>query len=129
MAAKRPATWSLLAVALAVYAAGCGPIEATAVINDAEVALSGARAARAYDHSPYEYVTAELYLEKAREERGYAHFGRAIEYGRKAAQSARQAQAQSMQTVRDGSDAPSELVPYDDDSGDATDESMSSRGE
>ena len=99
--------WPLAVAALLIVApGGCGPIEAMAVINDAEVALAGARAARAFDHSPYEYVTAELYLEKAREERGFAHFGTAVRYGRKAAQSAREAQANAMQNVRDDTTRP-----------------------
>jgi hypothetical protein len=104
-ATRSTAVALLIGGLLASGAAGCGPIEATAVINDAEVALAGARAARGYDHAPYEYTTAELYLEKAREERGYAHFGVAIRYARKAAQSAREAQTQSLQKVREGRDA------------------------
>jgi hypothetical protein len=104
-ATRSTAVALLLGGLMASSTVGCGPIEAMAVINDAEVALSGARAARGYDFAPYEYTTAELYLEKAREERGFAHFGVAIRYARKAAQSAREAQTQSLQRVREGREA------------------------
>ncbi len=127
MSATRTTALTIL-VAATWLAAGCGPIEATAVINDAEVALSGARTARAYDHAPYEYTTAELYLEKAREERGYAHYGRAIKYGRKSAQSAREAQARSMQQVRQEPSQPVEVKTPEDPT-DGPSDSNSPRGE
>lgn len=52
-------------LALAVLGA-CGPIQSTASLIDAEVALEAARAAGAADTAPYEYTAAEAYLHKAR---------------------------------------------------------------
>lgn len=104
-------------VAVVLLGGGCGPIESTAVIGEAEVELAGARAADGETHAPYEYVSAELYLEKAREERGYADYQAAIDYARKAAEMARQARAKAMrQTRKDVAPPPPEdetLVPFE----------------
>lgn len=95
----------LMVLAVAVVGlAGCGPVESTAVINDAQVALAGARAADGEKYAPYEYTSAELYLEKAREERGYADFQPAIEYARKAREMARQARVKAQKAIRDAGD-------------------------
>jgi hypothetical protein len=90
------------ALGVSLLASGCGPIESTAVIADASVALAGAKTAEGEKYAPYEYVSAELYLEKAREERGYADFEIAIDYARKARDFARQAQAKALKAVRQG---------------------------
>ena len=103
------------ALAVAAFGVGCGPIESTAVIADASVALSGARTAEGEKFAPYEFTSAELYLEKAREERGYADFEVAIDYARKARDFARQAQAKSLKAVRqDVEDSGAGLAPADD---------------
>jgi hypothetical protein len=60
-------------VALTVLGA-CGPIQSTASLIDAEVALEAARAAGASDNSSYEYTAAEAYLHKAREASGRARY-------------------------------------------------------
>jgi hypothetical protein len=74
-----------LAVALTVFAPGCGPIE---YINQVSVkaagAVSAAKLAQADRYAPYEYTAAEEYLHKAREEAAYAEYQDAIEFGRKA---------------------------------------------
>ncbi len=103
------------ALGLALFGVGCGPIESTAVISDASVALAGARTAEGGKFAPYEYTSAELYLEKAREERGYADFEVAIDYARKARDFARQAQAKSLKAVRQGvEDSGASLAPSGD---------------
>lgn len=97
---------AMVLVLVGLVLASCGPVESTAVINDARVALAGARAADGERYAPYEYESAEQYLEKAREERGYADFQVAITYARKAREMARQAQAKAQKAVRDvGEDA------------------------
>jgi hypothetical protein len=74
---------------------GCGPVTATSVIDDADVALVRARAADADRYAPYEATLAELYLAKAREEQGHARYSDAralaTEALRHAAAAARQA--------------------------------------
>ncbi len=74
--------WGLLA--LAGLAAGCGPVEYTAVILDASQALAEAREADARVHAPYEYWYAKEHIHKAREEAGYADYQAAIDLGRTA---------------------------------------------
>jgi hypothetical protein len=60
-------------VALTVLGA-CGPIQSTASLIDAEVALEAARAAGAGDGASYEYTAAEAYLHKAREASGRSRY-------------------------------------------------------
>lgn len=67
---------------LAWLAFGCGPVGATSVIGDAETAVARARAADGERLAPYETVSAELYLEKAREEQGRAQYGAAMDLAR-----------------------------------------------
>src|SRR5438105_7543814 len=67
---------------LALLAFGCGPMSATSVIGDAEAAVRRARAADGERLAPYETVSAELYLEKAREEQGRAQYGAAMDLAR-----------------------------------------------
>lgn len=109
-------TIGLLLVAIAALS-GCGPIESVAVINDAEVSISGAKAADGAKYAPYEYTSAELYLDKAKEERGHAQYQKAIDYARQAREMARQAEAKSMKKAQqNGSDASQGgLVPFQDD--------------
>jgi hypothetical protein len=65
------------ALPLALAALACGPISATSVIGDAEVALARAHAAESEKYAPYETTLADLYLVKAREEQGHAHYSEA----------------------------------------------------
>ena len=75
----------VLLLALARLAAlGCGPVESTMVIVEADTALHNAKTAGAADRSPYEFVAAEQYLHKAREMWGNADFEYAIDYATKA---------------------------------------------
>jgi hypothetical protein len=65
--------------ALAVLA-GCGPIQSTAALIDADVAVESARAAGAPQTSPYEFGAAEAYLQKAREVSGRAQYEAASKF-------------------------------------------------
>jgi len=73
---------------LSVYVAigaGCGPVQyVSQVTQRAAMEVAAARSAGAEKLAPYEFVTAELYLHKAREEAGYADYQAAIRYGKKA---------------------------------------------
>lgn len=64
--------------------AACGPIQSTASLIDADVALEAARAAGAPQTSPYEFTAAEAYLQKAREVSGYAQYEAATRYAARA---------------------------------------------
>jgi len=75
-------TFRPAACLLASLALGCGPVGATSVISDAEAAVTRARAADGERLAPYETVSAELYLEKAREEQGRAQYGAAMDLAR-----------------------------------------------
>ncbi len=68
-----------LLACLAAVAAGCGPVAATSVIDDAEVALARAHASDAEKYATYETTLADLYLAKAKEEQGNAHYSDAKE--------------------------------------------------
>ena len=59
---------------LACALAACGPIGATSLIDDAEVALARAHAADGEKLAPYETTLADLYLIKAREQQGHARY-------------------------------------------------------
>ena len=66
--------WRSVACFLACALGACGPIGATNLIGDAEVALARAHAADAERLAPYETTLADLYLAKAREEQGHAKY-------------------------------------------------------
>jgi len=78
-------------VAWLVVLAGCGPIGTHGVIRDAETAVTRARALDGDRIAPYETKSAELYLEKAREEQGRAQYGAARELARQSLTYAQQA--------------------------------------
>jgi hypothetical protein len=59
---------------VALLCAACGPVAATAVIDDAEVADLRAHAADGEKYALYETTLADLYLAKAKEEQGHAHY-------------------------------------------------------
>ena len=71
---------------------GCGPIQSTAALIDADVAVESARAAGAPQTSPYEFTAAEAYLQKAREVTGRSQYEAAIRFAGKAQGLAAQAQ-------------------------------------
>lgn len=81
---------ALVVLALATLA-GCGPIQSTASLIDADVEVEAARAAGAATSSPYEFTGAEAYLHKAREVEGHAQYGASAEFAGKARDLAREA--------------------------------------
>ena len=70
----------LLALPALAVLAGCGPIQSTAALIDADVAIESARAAGAPQTSPYEFGGAEAYLQKAREVSGRAQYEAATKF-------------------------------------------------
>jgi Domain of unknown function (DUF4398) len=76
----------------------CGPVQSTAYLLDADVALEAARTADAEKYAPYEYTAARLYLLKAREEVGYSDYDVALDFARKASKYANEAKAKALAT-------------------------------
>ena len=76
--------------------AGCGPLISTQLILSAQAELEGASAAQADTFATYEMVAAQTYLDKAREEQGYADFGPAIDYAFKAEKLAKKARERAV---------------------------------
>jgi hypothetical protein len=65
---------AVLVVALAAAATACGAVSASAVIGDAEDAVARAHSRESEKYALYETTLADLYLVKAREEQGHAHY-------------------------------------------------------
>lgn len=93
--AKRLSLVVGLVAAVATLAA-CGPSFYTFNVIPASSAVEQARQANAAEHAPYEFFTAQSYLDKAREEAAEANYQDAIrfaeranEYGTKARDMAR----------------------------------------
>lgn len=74
----------LLAILALSALAGCGPIQSTSRLMDADVAIEAARVAGAPQTSTYEFTLAEAYLYKAREVAGYAQYEAANRYSARA---------------------------------------------
>ena len=81
---------SLLAIAAAATSA-CGPVGATSLVSDAEVAVSRAHAADGDSYAIYATTAADLYLQKAREEQGRAHYSAAMDLARRSVELAEEA--------------------------------------
>jgi hypothetical protein len=75
-------------MAVVIVATGCGPIQSTQRISEAEVAFERARVAEAMVRAPYEYWSAHHYLYKAKEEWGYSDFEAAYDYATQARRAA-----------------------------------------
>jgi hypothetical protein len=94
------------AIALCLPAVwACGPLHATSAVGHAEAAVARAQALDGERLAPYESVSAELYLRKAREEQGRARYGDAEELANESAAFAEKAAAKSAQ-LRSGAIAP-----------------------
>lgn len=74
----------LLALPAVALLAGCGPIQSTAALIDADVAIEAARSAGAAQNSTYEFTAAEAYLQKAREVSGRAQYEAATKFAARA---------------------------------------------
>ncbi len=101
------------AVPLGLFAAlvlGCGPVQSTAYLLDAEVQIEAARTAQADKLAPYEWTLANLYIHKAREEVGYSDFETGVEYAGKASKFAHDARDKAMAAAR-SEGAPLALPP------------------
>ncbi|MGF1511165.1 MAG: DUF4398 domain-containing protein [Myxococcota bacterium] len=69
----------------------CGPTQSTAVLIDADAALSAARRVDAGRVAPYEVAAAAAYLEKAQEEQSRSDFQDAVRFAERALACARAA--------------------------------------
>lgn len=90
---------ALLTCVVAVSA--CGPVQSTAYLLDADVALEAARTAGAEKNAPYEFTAARLYLTKAREEVGYSDFEVAVDFAKKASRFANEAREKALAAAND----------------------------
>jgi hypothetical protein len=86
----------LIALAGLTLAAGCGPIQSTSALLDADVELEGARAAGAPVSAPFEYTTAEAYLRKARELAGYSQYENAAVFAARSREIAKEARVKAL---------------------------------
>jgi hypothetical protein len=69
----------LALVLLAIAATACGAVSASSVIDDAESAAARAHSRDGDKYAVYDTTLADLYLVKAREEQGHAHYSDAEE--------------------------------------------------
>ena len=81
-------------------AVGCGPVQSTAYLMDAEVQIDAAKTAQAERYAPYEWTAANLYYRKSKEEVGYSDFEQAVDFAQKATKFANQARDNAMKAVR-----------------------------
>lgn len=98
---SRDRMWGLVAAA-ALGALGCGPVQSTSFLMDAETMLEAARTAQADRLAPYEWTAARLYAEKSKEEVGYSDFEQAVDYARKAVDYATRARDNALKAARMG---------------------------
>ncbi|MGM0558359.1 MAG: DUF4398 domain-containing protein [Myxococcota bacterium] len=75
---------ALVFLGAAAATTGCGPVQSTQRISQAEVAFERARVVEAHQKAPYEYKSAQYYLHKAKEEWGYSDFEAAYDYATEA---------------------------------------------
>ena len=86
----------VVAAVLGLSLVGCGPIVGGVQILNADIALSAARTAGAEKDAKYEYVAAQEYLQKAREEHGYSDYWAARVYADKATALAKKAKQKAL---------------------------------
>mgnify|MGYP000011748102 CR=1 FL=1 len=68
-----------------LLASACGPVEYMGQVGiRGSKEFAAASEIKADKHAPYEYWSAYCYLRRAREKAGYADYGDAVRYGRKA---------------------------------------------
>ena len=100
-------------LALTWTAVGCGPVQSTQRLSEAEVALERARVARADQRAPYEYYSAKFYLHKAKEEWGYSDFEASHDYATDAKRAAEAALLKAKEDPWEGSPADESITPED----------------
>ena len=88
---------------------GCGPVQSTAYLLDADVQIQAARTAGAERYAPYEWTSANLYLRKAREEVGYSDFQAGVDFAEKASKYANEAREKSLAAA--SAETPPEPTP------------------
>jgi hypothetical protein len=93
--------WALLSPLLVV---GCSPITYARRAAVTERAVRAAEHAEAVRLAPYELTLAKVYLDKAREESGQAHYALSLDLLRRAEQSAKRARV--LAEARTGGGAP-----------------------
>ena len=74
----------------------CGPIETDQALSRAYIAIEGARGADAQRYAIYEYQSALLYLQKAREEEGHSNFEGARHFAKRSRSFADEARARAL---------------------------------
>jgi len=82
--------------AILIAWSGCGPVESTSLIVEADTALHNAKTTDAQKKSPYEYTAAEQYMHKAREKWGTSDFEYSIDYATQARDLATNARERAM---------------------------------
>ncbi len=75
--------FSLISV-LVLVGLGCGPVQSTSYLIDAETMMEAAKTAQADKLAPFEWTSATLYLHKSKEEVGYSDYEQAVDYAKKA---------------------------------------------
>ncbi len=96
----------LLAVPALALLAGCGPIQSTSALIDADVELEAARAAGAQTAAVYEYTAAEVFLHKARETQGLSQYEASSRFALKAAELAKSARQKSIESSNRAEETP-----------------------
>ena len=96
----------VLALFALAAAAGCGPIQSTPVLIEADIEVEAARSAGAAAAAPYEFTSAEAYLRKAREEAGYAQYQAATDFALKARDLAKDAREKAANASNKSTETP-----------------------
>lgn len=96
----------VLALFAFAAAAGCGPIQSTPALIEADVELEAARSAGAPTAAPYEFTSAEAYLRKAREEAGYAQYQATTDFALKARDLAKEAREKAINASNRAPESP-----------------------
>jgi hypothetical protein len=86
--------------AVSLLLASCGPTRSSTLIVEASAEVAAAQTAQAPSFAPYEYVAAEGYLHKAREEQSYADFEVSEKLAKKARDCAKLARTKAEQRTR-----------------------------
>lgn len=100
---------SIALVAIALLGA-CGPVQSTARLSQASVALERARVVEADQKAPYEYYSARFYLYKAEEEWSYSDFEASFDYATEAKRAAEAAILKAKEDPWEGSPVDPELT-------------------